>query len=79
MIHNEVYERNNTAYHRLKESLKQTYPAGWFVGIANDQVLGAAASFRDLEGILRQQGRDVRSVLVVEAGVDYPEYGTISV
>ena len=71
------YERNNAAYGRLKGTISQTYPHGWFVGIADEQVVGAAADFRTLESLLRDQGKDPRRVLVVQAGVDYPEYVTI--
>jgi hypothetical protein len=49
------------------------------VGIADEQVVGAAANFGELKTLLRSQGRDPRDVLVVEAGVDYPEYATIFV
>jgi hypothetical protein len=73
------YERNNAAYHRLKETIRQTYPRGWFVGIADEQVVGGAATFADLKTLLRAQGRDPRDVLVVEAGIDYPQYATIFV
>lgn len=71
------YERNSTAYRRLKEMISRTYPPGWFVGIAEEQVVGAAEDFRALESVLRGQGKDPRQVLVVQAGVDYPEYVTI--
>jgi hypothetical protein len=71
------YELSSVAYGRLKESMFQTYPHGWFVGIADEQVVGAAADFLALESLLRNQGRDPRRVLVVQAGVDYPEYITI--
>lgn len=71
------YERNNAAYGRLKESISQTYPHGWFVGIADEQVVGASADFRALESLLRGQGNDPRRVLAVQAGIDYPEYVTI--
>jgi hypothetical protein len=70
-------ERNSAAYGRLKESISQTYPHGWFVGIADEQVVGATADFRSLESLLRTQGKDPRRVLGVQAGVDYPEYVTI--
>src|SRR5437762_610308 len=70
-------ERNHDAYRRLKETIKRTYPPGWFIGIADDQVVGAAADFGDLERMLRAQGKDPRGVLVVEADVDYPESATI--
>jgi hypothetical protein len=71
------YERNNAAYRRLKETIARTYPSGWFVGITDDQVVSAAADFRALESLLRDQGKDPRRVLVVQSGVDYPEYVTI--
>src|SRR5690349_14898305 len=54
---NTEYERNRAAYERLKESISQTYPHGWFVGIADEQVVGAAADFRALESLLRTQGK----------------------
>lgn len=71
------YERNSAAYQRLKETIARTYPHGWFVGIAEEQVLGAAADFRALESVLRGQGKDSRRVLVIQAGVNYLEYVTI--
>jgi len=71
------YERNSAAYSRLKETIARTYPHGWFVGIADEHIIGAAADFRGLESLLRTQGIDPRRVLVVQAGVDYPEYVTI--
>ena len=75
----EEYERNKASYQRLKETITKTYPQGWFVGIADDQIVGAAADFRALEADLRARGKDPRRVLVVEAGVDYPEHVTIFV
>ena len=77
MVGHEQSERNNVAYRRLKETIDQTYPKGWFVGIADDQVVEAAANFEDLESLLRARGKDPRTVLVVEAGVTLPDYMTI--
>lgn len=71
------YQRNSAVYARLKATISQTYPHGWFVGIAEEQVVGAAADFRALESLLRDQGKDPRRVLVVQVGIDYPEYVTI--
>ncbi|MCI0638970.1 MAG: hypothetical protein L0Y72_31785 [Gemmataceae bacterium] len=70
-------ESNQSAYRRLKETINQTYPKGWFVGIAGEQIIGAAESFPELERSLRARGKDPRTVLVVEAGVDVPEFVTI--
>jgi hypothetical protein len=70
-------ERNDAAYQRLKDAIAPTYPQGWFVGIADDRIVGAAGDFRELERQLRAQGMDPRRVLVVEAGVTYPENVTL--
>ena len=32
-------ERNEAAYKRLKLTIDQTYPKGWFVGIADDRIV----------------------------------------
>jgi hypothetical protein len=79
MADHEENERNKATYQRLKETIRKAYPQGWFVGIADDQIVGAAADFRALEADLRARGKDPRRVLVVEAGVDYPEYVNILV
>ncbi len=79
MADHDEYERNQASYRRLKETITKTYPRGWFVAIGNDRVLGAAADFREVVACLRAQGIDPRRVLVVEAGVDYPEHLTIFV
>ena len=70
-------ERNNAAYQRMKALIAQTYPRGWFVAIADEQIVGAASNFRELESLLQAQGTAPQSALVVEAGVDYPDYVTI--
>ncbi len=72
-------EPNNIAYRRMKAAIDASHPQGWFVAISDDQVLAAAVDFHELEAMLRAQGRDPRNALVVEAGVDYPEYVTIFV
>jgi hypothetical protein len=77
MSTSQEHERNHAAYHRIKKTIDETHPRGWFVAIADDQVVAAAVDFHELEGMLRIDGRDPRSVLVVEAGVDYPEEVTI--
>ena len=77
MSEQQDYERNNTSYRQLRETIARSYPAGWFVGIADEQVVGAAATFRELEQQLRERGKDPRKVLVVEAGVVYPESLTV--
>jgi hypothetical protein len=70
-------DRKIEAYYHLKDDLKRKYPKGWFVGIADDGIVGAAPTFRDLDFALRAEGKDIRQVLVVEAGVDYPNHVNI--
>jgi hypothetical protein len=70
-------ENNQRAYERLKQTIDQTYPKGWFVAIADGELAGAAERFSDLEQSLRAQKKDPRTVLVVQAGVDTPRYVTI--
>jgi hypothetical protein len=70
-------ERTDSAYCRLKQTIDTSYPHGWFVAIAGDQIVGASADFHKLESQLRESGKDPRKVLIVEAGVDYPESVTI--
>ncbi len=77
MSDHDEYERNNAAYQRHKETVDRTYPKGWFVGIGDEQIVGDAGTFRELERLLRDRGCDPRHVLVVEAGITYPEYATI--
>lgn len=74
---NEQQERNAMAYQQMKEMIRQRYPKGWFVGIADGGIVADASGWRELNETLRLQGRDPRLVFVVEAGVDYPEYATI--
>jgi hypothetical protein len=77
MMTKEQTERNMDAYLRLKKMIERTYAPGWFVGIADQQVVAAAENFEDLQTQLRTKGLDPPNVLVVEAGVEYPEYVTI--
>ena len=74
---NQNNARNTESYRRMKGAIDQTYSPGWFVGIADDQIVGAAEKFPELTASLRSRGFDPRQVMVVEAGVDYPKYVTI--
>lgn len=69
--------RKDDGYARMKGAIANAYPRGWFVAIADDTILAAAADFHELERLLRAQGKDPRDVLVVEAGIEYPKQVTI--
>jgi hypothetical protein len=70
-------EANEAAYERLKPMIDQTYPKGWFVAVADDQVVAAAATFEELYAALKAAGRDPREVLTAEAGVECPGHADI--
>jgi hypothetical protein len=66
-------QRNHAAYRQLCDTIKQNYAPGQFVAIAGGQIIADAAHFGDLHTLLHQKGNDSTDVLVVQAGVDYPE------
>lgn len=68
---------NEAAYRRLKEAIAREYPRGQFVAIFGGQIVADAPTFEELSARLQATGKDSRDILVVEAGVEYPEYVTI--
>jgi hypothetical protein len=72
-----ILNEDELAYRGLKPEIDQQYPQGWYVGVADGRVVAASEDFRDLVKTLKAEGRDPRQVLVVEAGVTYPDYVTI--
>jgi len=76
---NEHEERaaNHAAYRRLKDTLAQTYGAGRFVAITEGHVVADSDSFAQLRSQLVAMGKDPAGVLIVEAGVEYPETAVI--
>jgi hypothetical protein len=65
---------HDAAYQGLKETIREKYPKGWFVAIAQNRIVAASADFRELKGLVRAEGLDPRNVLIVEAGVSYPDF-----
>jgi len=61
----------------LKAAIDEKYPPGWFVAVAQGQILAAESDFHGLESALQAQGRDPCSVLVLEAGAATPTNVTI--
>jgi hypothetical protein len=68
---------NNATFRRLKPVIDDTYPRGRFVAIDAGRILADAATFRELDAALRAMGLEPRGVLVVQAGVNYPEHVTL--
>jgi hypothetical protein len=70
---------NQAAYRQLSSFIQKTYPPGRFLAIAGGKIIADAARFEELNAILHQMGNHSPDVLVVQAGVDYPEQVTIFV
>ena len=70
-------QRNQVAYRQLSGFIQQTYAPGRFLAIADGKIIADAASFDELTAALERQGQDSVEVLVVQAGVDYPESAVI--
>ncbi len=68
---------NDAAFRRMEQDIKQTYPYGHFVAIADDKIVGDASDFMALHRALKASGRDPRTVMIVQAGFEYPEKVTI--
>jgi hypothetical protein len=70
-------QRNQTAFRQMRETLAQTYRPGRFVAISEGQVIADAESLDLLRTQLQALGKDPSRVLIVQAGVEYPETATI--
>jgi hypothetical protein len=71
---NEERDQNQAAFKRLKPDIDRTYPFGRFVAIHQGKVVGDAATFQELDDALNASGLTSRNILVVQAGVEYPDY-----
>jgi hypothetical protein len=70
---------NQAAYRQLKDFIQTTYPPGRYVAISGGRIIADAGRFDELDSLLHQMGHHSPDVLVVQAGVDYPETVTIFV
>jgi hypothetical protein len=70
-------QQNHAAYRRLKTVIATSYPAGRFVAIFGGQIVADAGAFEEIRSRLIEQGVEPGQVLIVQAGVDYPETATI--
>jgi len=68
---------NHAAYRRLKDELARAYEPGRFVAIAGGRIVADADGFDELRTRLAALRKDSPEVLVVQAGVDYPETAVI--
>ena len=70
-------EENQAAYRRLKKTIAAAYRAGRLVAIAGGRIVADADDFDEMRRRLAAQGKHSANVLVVQAGVDYPETADI--
>jgi hypothetical protein len=68
---------NQAAWRRLRSAIADQYPKGRFVAIGDDRILADAASFEELQTVLRGMGRRRGQSLIVEVGAELPDYVTI--
>jgi hypothetical protein len=74
MNSDENREKNQTAYRQLKDTINANYPSGQFVAIDEGRIVGDAGSFPELVAKLESQGRHPPDILIVQAGMNYPEH-----
>lgn len=74
MERSERRQANQDTFRRLKEFIRQTYPPGRVVAIADGGIVAEADRFEVLRIRLVELGYNPRETLVVEGGRDYPDY-----
>ena len=79
MIAMNEHELNQIAFRKLAAFIGQSYPNGRFLAIAGVRIVADGASFGELDVSLHATGHDSPDVLVVQAGVEYPESAAIFV
>jgi hypothetical protein len=66
-------QRNQVAFRQLRGFIQQTYRPGRYLALSGGQIVADAASFEELNAALHRMGLHSADVLVVQAGVEYPE------
>jgi len=64
-------------YTEHKQMIDRRFPAGRFVAVEEGQIVADAESHRLLVESLQQQGKSPKDLLIVQAGVDYPDAAVI--
>lgn len=68
---------NDTAFRRLEDSLKTTYPVGQFIAFVHGEIAADAPNFDDLHAKLKAAGKDPSQAFIVRAGHSYPKKAII--
>ena len=64
-------------YEDLKQDIDRRYPPGQFVAVESGQVIADDESHRKLVEKLKSLGKSPNGMLIVQAGVDYPDTAMI--
>lgn len=70
-------QQNQDAFRKLRDHIQRTYARGRFIAISGGRIIADAASFEELDAALHNMGRHTPDILVVQAGIEYPENMTI--
>ena len=68
---------NHEAFRRMREWINQAHAPGRYLAISGGQIIADAAHFRELRTLLETRGMDPTQVLIVQAGMEYPETAVI--
>jgi hypothetical protein len=67
----------NSVYAEIKPAIDPQYPPGRFVAVDGGKVVADAPTHRELTTQLRSRGLSPKNMLIVQAGVEYPQSAVI--
>ncbi len=72
-----IQDLSAAGYDDLKAEIDRRYPEGRFVAVESGRVVADADSHRALVQKLKSLGKSPKGLLIVEAGIDYPDAAVI--
>ena len=73
MASNPQHDKNQAAFRQMKPEIDGKYLPGHFVAIDEGKIVADGADYEALTEALKAIEKDCREILVVQAGMDYPE------
>ena len=70
-------DKNQVAFRKMKATIDGSYPKGRFLAIGGGQIVADGSSFDELASRVRNLGKNPKEMLIVQAGIEYPETGII--
>ena len=74
---NSTPDQNQVAFRKMKATIDKTYSKGRFLAIGAGRIIADAPNFDELASRVRSLGKNPKEMLIVQAGVEYPETGII--